>query len=188
MPIATGAVPCRMLRFAARYGFSIDRTLALTAARLSSGRMLSPPSNLSYSRRSRWHPATSAVHLDTQMLPEPSAAPRPTPDLQLPPGAQPAATHESAAAPGRELPEEPEERLHLRDPRAPSVQPQDMEPLAPEFIGDQSRTLQLRREMVLEAHPSVISTCAPLPCIAFAARVRPPLFEYCTACPWRRPR
>jgi hypothetical protein len=37
-----------MLRFAARYGFGVDRTLALTAAHLSMGRLLSPPSNIKW--------------------------------------------------------------------------------------------------------------------------------------------
>jgi hypothetical protein len=35
-----------MLRFAAVYGFSIDRALAKTAERLSLGRLLAPPSNM----------------------------------------------------------------------------------------------------------------------------------------------
>lgn len=188
MPAAMGSVRCRMLRFAARYGLSVDRTLALTAARLSAGRLLSPPSNLSYSRRSRWHPTTSAVHLDAHVLPEPTAEPRRTLDLEPPPGPQRRRARKPAAAPGRDLPEEPEERLHLRDPRTPPVQARDMEPLAPEFIGDQSRTLQLRREMVLEAHPSVISTCAPPTCTQPSAARAPSAQEWHRACPCHRPR
>lgn len=157
-----------MLRFAARYGFSVDRTLALTAAHLSAGRLLSPPSNLSYSRRSRWRAASAAVHLDAQVLPEPSSAPRPTLDLQQPDAlAEGTPTGLAAVAAAPPPPPPPGgEPPRLRDPRTPPVQEQDMEPLAPEFVGDQSRTLQLRREMVLEAHPSVISTCTvPLLCL-----------------------
>eukprot|EP00892_Ulva_mutabilis_P010639 jgi/Ulvmu1/7948/UM004_0181.1 len=153
----------RMLRFAARYGFSIDRTLALTAARLASGRLLAPPSNLTYTRASRWHSSASAVTLDVQMLPEPSEDPRMTLDLNLPPGLQrprpPASPprlrqpEATAGVQGRDGALAPP-----RDPRTPPVLPQDMAHLAPEFVGEQSRTLQLRREMVVEAHPSVIST------------------------------
>jgi hypothetical protein len=69
---------CRMLRFAATYGFSIDRTLAKTAERLSMGRLLSPPSNLMQSGH-RAPLNSTAVALD------PSAGPALTCDPRRPP-------------------------------------------------------------------------------------------------------
>ena len=57
-----------MLRFAAAYGFAIERTLLATAARLSQGRLLAPPSNLAQTGH-RKPPEDTLAELDPHRAP-----------------------------------------------------------------------------------------------------------------------
>lgn len=136
-----------MLRIAAGHGMSIDRTLGLTAADLTAGRLLNPPSNLLLNNPHHPRfPRGTPVHLESQSVLEQQYEQR-----------MAAAAEAEASVEGSKL-EGSGRRRRGRDPRNPPNP--DMTHLRPDLVGDSSQTIQLRREMVLDAFPGVISTCA----------------------------
>jgi hypothetical protein len=131
---------CRMLRIAAGYGMTIDRTLGLTAADLAAERLLTPPTDLILNNPN--HPRNipaAAVHLDDQST------------LEQRYQKEAAAVAEGSGS-----------RSTGHDPRDPPLP--NMSHLRPDLVGISSQALQLRRDMVLDSYAGVISTCALICC------------------------